>query len=88
MGQEMQIFINIGFSLFGALLGIIVTIIFKRIGDLAKQHSKHIDKHTDLSVHVAKNYVAKDDFNHLIDRIFKKLDTIESKIDNKEDKGH
>jgi len=39
-----------------------------------------------LSVQLAQDYVAKEDFNRLADALFKKLDRIEDKLDAKVDK--
>ena len=87
VGLNAQIFVNLGFSLFGILLGILLTVIFKRIGDLSMEVRKLEERHNVLSVDVPKNYVAKIDFQHMIDTLFAKLDRIEAKLDSKVDKN-
>ena len=53
---------------------------------LQKQDRELADKVGKIEVLVAGEYVKKDDFDRVIERLFDKLDHIELKIDNKADK--
>ena len=83
---DAQILINVGITLIGILFGSVLNHLFKRISDLGKDLAKLRDEHNQLSIHVPSEYLPKKDFQHVIDRLFAKLDRIEEKIDDKEDK--
>ena len=83
-----QILINVGITLIGILFGSLLNHLFKRIGDVSKDLAKLRDEHNQLSIQIPSEYLPKRDFQHVIDRLFAKLDRIEEKIDDKEDKGH
>jgi hypothetical protein len=53
---------------------------------LQEQDRQLGDKVARIEVLVAGEYVRKDDFERVIERLFDKLDHIEIKIDNKADK--
>jgi len=82
----LQVLINAGFTLFGVVLVLLLTTIFKRIGELSKRIEETVTKLNDTKVILASKYIAKPDFQHLMDVLFAKLERIEEKIDRKQDK--
>ena len=73
----------------GALLllgGWIMRIMWDSLQGLQRQDRELADKVGKIEVLVAGEYVKKDDFDRVIERLFDKLDHIELKIDNKADK--
>ena len=73
----------------GALLllgGWFMRIMWDSLQGLQKQDRELADKVGKIEVLVAGEYVKKDDFDRVIERLFDKLDHIELKIDNKADK--
>jgi hypothetical protein len=85
---NVQSLINIGFSLFGILLGILITAIFKRQSELNQQQNALWQKHNELAVELPQNYVSKNDFRYMIDTMLVKLDKIETKLDKQIEKDH
>jgi len=78
---------------FNALIGFVMIIFgwFLRVAwdalnKLQEQDRELADKVARIEVLVAGEYVKKDDFERVIERLFDKLDHIEIKIDNKADK--
>jgi len=73
----------------GALLllgGWFMRIMWDSLQGLQRQDRELADKVGKIEVLVAGEYVKKDDFDRVIERLFDKLDHIELKIDNKADK--
>ena len=73
----------------GALLllgGWFMRIMWDSLQALQRQDRELVDKVGKIEVLVAGEYVKKDDFDRVIERLFDKLDHIELKIDNKADK--
>ena len=73
----------------GALLllgGWFMRIMWDSLQGLQKQDRELAEKVGRIEVLVAGEYVRKDDFDRIIERLFDKLDHIELKIDNKADK--
>ena len=73
----------------GALLvlgGWFMRIMWDSLQGLQKQDRELAEKVSRIEVLVAGEYVKKDDFDRVIERLFDKLDHIELKIDNKADK--
>lgn len=69
-----------------ALLGFLLSRTYGRI-DAAHTELGSVRKDmTELALQVAKEYIRRDDFRAVTDAIFKKLDRIEGKLDNKADK--
>jgi len=84
--MEFQVLFN---SAMGALLllgGWFMRIMWDSLQGLQKQDRELADKVGKIEVLVAGEYVKKDDFDRVIERLFDKLDHIELKIDNKADK--
>ena len=61
-------------------------IMWDSLQGLQRQDRELADKVSKIEVLVAGEYVKKDDFDRVIERLFDKLDHIELKIDNKADK--
>ena len=73
----------------GALLllgGWFMRIMWDSLQNLQQQDRDLAEKVSKIEVLVAGEYVKKDDFDRVIERLFDKLDHIELKIDNKADK--
>jgi hypothetical protein len=71
---------------FGALLGFLVKAVWDAVKDLQASDKDLADKVSKIEVLVAGEYVKKDEFNQIMLRLFEKLDHIESKIEQKQDK--
>jgi hypothetical protein len=71
---------------FGALLGFLLTAIWQAVKDLQVTDKNIAEKVNQIEVLMAKNYLQRDDFDHTIKALFKKLDKIEDKLDGKADK--
>lgn len=76
MGQTL---FNVAVGLGGFLGGFLLKIIWDAIKEIRQTVGE-------LEVRLPEAYVRKDDFQHFSDAIFRKLDKIEDKIDNKADK--
>jgi len=61
-------------------------IMWDSLQGLQRQDRELADKVGKIEVLVAGEYVKKDDFDRIIERLFDKLDHIEMKIDQKADK--
>jgi hypothetical protein len=73
----------------GALLllgGWFLRIMWDTLTNLQSQDRELADKVARIEVLVAGEYVKKEDFDRVIERLFDKLDHIELKIDSKADK--
>jgi len=81
-----QTIINWLLGLFGTLIGILVKSLWQAVKDLQTSDKELVEKVNSIEVLVAGQYVKQDEFNRLSDAIFKKLDRIEDKLDDKEDK--
>ncbi len=71
---------------FGALLGFLLTAVWQAVKDLQIADKAIAEKVGQIEVLVAGNYLRRDDFEHTIEALFKKLDKIEDKLDGKVDK--
>lgn len=71
---------------FGALLGFVVKAVWDAVKDLQASDKDLADKVSKIEVLVAGEYVKKEEFNQIMLRLFEKLDHIESKIEQKQDK--
>ena len=82
-------FQNLFNTAMGALLllgGWFMRIMWDSLQGLQRQDRDLAEKVGRIEVLVAGEYVKKDDFDRVIERLFDKLDHIELKIDNKADK--
>jgi hypothetical protein len=71
---------------FGALIGFLLNAVWQAVKDLQVADKALTDKVGQIEVLVAGNYLRRDDFEHTIEALFKKLDKIEDKLDGKMDK--
>jgi hypothetical protein len=87
MGMQMeQPIINWLLTGFGALLGFLLNAVWQAVKDLQVADKDIAEKVGQIEVLVAGNYLRRDDFEHTIEALFKKLDKIEDKLDGKMDK--
>jgi hypothetical protein len=84
--EQSQVLFNIAVSLVGALGGWWMNIMWQALRDLQKADKILAEKVSSIEILVAGNYVKRDDFDKVADNIFRKLDRIEDKLDNKMDK--
>ena len=71
---------------FGAVMSGLVKAIWDSVKDLQYEDKKISNKLSEMQVLVAGDYVKKEDFNALADKIFIKLDIITEKVVNKADR--
>jgi Flp pilus assembly protein CpaB len=84
--MESQDVINALIATAGLLAGWFMRVMWTSIQDLQKNEKQVAEKVNQIEVLVAGNYIRRDDFNRLSDAIFKKLDSIDRKLDGKVDK--
>lgn len=84
--MDFQHLFNIAIALIGALGGWILKILWDALRDLQEADKVLTDKVATIEVLVAGQYVRKDDFDRLADALFRKLDRIQDKLDDKADK--
>jgi hypothetical protein len=84
--MEFQALFNAAMGALLLLGGWFMRIMWDSLQGLQKQDRELADKVGKIEVLVAGEYVKKDDFDRVIERLFDKLDHIELKIDNKADK--
>ena len=85
--MDTQSLINILFTIAGAMGGWILNNLKASIEALQKADANIADKVQHIEVLVAGTYVKRDDLDKLSSALFHKLDKIESKLDNKQDKS-
>ena len=83
MYQEL---INSAIGLVSGLLMWVVKSLWDAVKDLQDSDRKLTEKINNIEVLVAGDYVKREDFRVEMERLFKKLDAIEQKIDGKVDK--
>jgi hypothetical protein len=71
---------------FGALIGFLLNAVWQAVKDLQIADKALTEKVGQIEVLVAGNYLRREDFEHTIEALFKKLDKIEDKLDGKVDK--
>jgi len=84
--MEFQGLFNAAIGALFLLMGWFLRIMWDSLQGLQKQDRELAEKVGKIEVLVAGEYVKKDDFDRIIERLFDKLDHIELKIDNKADK--
>lgn len=84
--MEFQDLFNTAMGALMVLGGWFLRIMWDSLQGLQKQDRELAEKVGKIEVLVAGEYVRKDDFDRIIERLFDKLDHIELKIDNKADK--
>jgi len=83
---EFQVLFNVAMGFIMALFGWFLRVSWDALSTLQQQDRELADKVARIEVLVAGEYVKKEDFERVIERLFDKLDHIEIKIDNKADK--
>ena len=81
-----QMIINWLLAGFSALVGFLLNAVWQAVKDLQAADKVLADKVGSIEVLVAGDYLRRDDFTHMIETLFKKLDKIEDKLDKKADK--
>jgi hypothetical protein len=82
----MQVIFNVLVMIAGFFGGWILNAIWKAVNDLQVTDSKMSDKISGIEVHLAGQYMRRDEVERMVDAIFIKLDRIENKLDAKADK--
>jgi hypothetical protein len=83
MTQEL---FNIVVGVAGALGGWWLKVMWETLKDLQTADKELMDKVSKIEVLVAGAYVKRDEFDRALNRLFEKLDHIDSKLDSKADK--
>jgi len=81
-----QTLFNIAIAIIAFIGGFTVNRLFNKLDALTKQDSDMTKEINQLNVSLPTKYVMKEDLRRLSDALFMKLDTIEAKIDKKQDK--
>ena len=84
--MEFQDAFNVLMGFVMVIFGWFLRVAWDALNKLQEQDRELADKVARIEVLVAGEYVKKDDFERVIERLFDKLDHIEIKIDNKADK--
>jgi hypothetical protein len=82
--QEFYDWVLTGFS---AVLGFLLHAVWQATKDLQKEDQELAKRVGEIEVLVAGNYVTRQEFERVIDKLFTKLDAIEMKLDKKVDKS-
>ena len=81
--QEFYDWVLTGFS---AVLGFLLHAVWQATKDLQRADAELTKRVSEIEVLVAGNYVTRQEFDRVIDKLFAKLEAIEMKIDKKADK--
>lgn len=81
-----QEYFNLLVSACGVLGGWVLKTIWTAVTDLQRGEKTLADKVSSIEILVAGQYVRKDEFERLAERIFDKLDGISEKLNGKADK--
>lgn len=84
--MDWQDLFNVAMGFIMTLFGYGLRVSWESLTSLQKADKELSDKVARIEVLVAGEYVKKEDFERVIERLFDKLDHIEIKIDNKADK--
>lgn len=86
MDIDPQWIINSLFGLLGICLGYILNNVRAAVERLQNQDAALADKVQHIEVLVAGQYVRREEFSRICDKLFLKLDQIDGKLDGKQDK--
>jgi hypothetical protein len=81
-----QSIINWALAGISGLIGFFLHSVWTAVKDLQSADTKLVAKVAEIEVLVAGNYVKRDEFDRVVQRLFEKLDSISEKIDHKADK--
>lgn len=84
--MDFQLAFNIAFGAFSGLAGWLLNTLYNSMRDLSKADKELTDKVQAIEVLVAGHYPTRTEFDTKIDAVFRKLDSIENKIDRKADR--
>lgn len=84
--DNFQLFFNVAITLIGFLGGWVLNSLKASIEGLQKADTELTTKVQSIEVLVAGQYVRRDDFNQISAEMFRKLDKIYDKLDEKADK--
>ena len=82
----MQEFYNWALTGLSALFGFLLHAVWEATKDLQRADAELAKRVGEIEVLVAGNYVTRQEFDRVIDKLFNKLDAIEMKLDKKADK--
>ena len=82
-----QTLFNVAVAVIAFTGGFVVNRLFNQLDNLTKQDKILSKEINTLNVNLPTFYVMKEDLQRLSDALFLKLDSIESKLDKKQDKG-
>lgn len=85
-GVELQQMFNIAVALSGFLGGWWVKTIWESLKDLQKVDKELAEKVSTIEVLVAGQYIKRDEVKDLFEAVFRKLDKIDDKLNEKADK--
>lgn len=81
--QEFYDWVLTGLS---ALLGFLLHAVWEATKDLQRADQELAKRVGEIEVLVAGNYVTRQEFDRVVDKLFSKLDSIEYKLDKKADR--
>lgn len=81
--QEFYDWVLTGFS---AVLGFLLNAVWQATKDLQRADHELTKRVSEIEVLVAGNYVTRQEFDRVVERLFAKLEQIDRKLDNKADK--
>lgn len=84
--MDYQVMFNIVLGGFSFLAGFLLNNIWNEVKSLQDTDKRTIDRLSAIEVLVAGNYISRTEFNHTMDRLFTKLDTIAAGLNEKADK--
>jgi len=81
-----QVFFNILVSIAGFAMGWILNTIWQEIKQLQKNERENIRDLSAIKTFIAGEYTTRAEFNHFVDKVLAKLDTIADKLNGKMDR--
>lgn len=84
--MDYQIMFNIVLGAFSFLAGFVLNTIWSEVKALQEMDKRAIDRLSAIEVLVAGKYISRTEFNHTMDRLFTKLDSIVAGLGQKADK--
>lgn len=80
MNSDMQIILNIGFVVIGALGSWVLRFLLQAIKDLKDAHAETAKTVHAIEILVAGQYMTRTEFTKLVDALFEKIDRLEHKL--------
>ena len=68
------------------MLGFLLNAVWQAVKDLQRADNELTKRVSEIEVLVAGNYVTRQEFDRVVERLFSKLDSIDRKLDSKADK--